>query len=224
MFSKATYAGRRTQLKNQITEGLLLFLGNEESGMNYTDNTYHFRQDSTFLYYFGLDKAGLAGLIDVASGEEWIVGEEITIEDVIWAGSQPTLQEQAERVGVAKTLSKSALESKLKASLQTGQKIHFLPPYRPEHTLKLHYLTGYALAEIPQKTSQEFIKAVINQRSYKTDEEIMELHSAVNISGQMHLNAMRATRAGKYEYEIVGTVHGTARSGGGDWPILLSCL
>jgi len=224
MFSKATYAGRRSHLKKQIDEGLLLFLGNEESGMNYTDNTYHFRQDSTFLYYFGLDKAGLAALIDVESGEEWIVGEEITVDDAIWAGPQPNLSEQAGRVGIAKTLSKSAFETKLKACLQAGQKVHFLPPYRPEHTFKIHYLTGLSLAEIPHKTSQVFIQAVINQRSYKTEEEIMELHSAVNISGQMHLNAIRATQAGKYEYEIAGIVHGTARSGGGDlaYPIILS--
>lgn len=224
MFSTNTYASRRNKLKNQVSEGLLLFLGNEESGMNYTDNTYHFRQDSTFLYYFGLDKAGLAAMIDVESGEEWIVGDEITIDDVIWAGPQPTLQEQAARVGVAKTLPKSALEAKIKGSLSTGRTVHFLPPYRPEHTLKINHWTDWALSDIPQKASVEFIKAVINQRSYKTDEEIIELDRAVNISGQMHVNAIRATHAGKYEYEIVGTVHGTARSGGGDlaYPIILS--
>lgn len=224
MFSTNTYATRRNKLKTRISEGLLLFLGNEESGMNYIDNTYHFRQDSTFLYYFGLDKAGLAAIIDVESGEEWIVGDEITMDDVIWAGPQPTLQEQATRVGVVKTLPKSALEAKIKGSLSTGRTVHFLPPYRPEHTLKINHWTDWALADIPQKASVEFIRAVINQRSYKTDEEIIELDRAVNISGQMHVNAIRATHAGKYEYEIVGTVHGTARSGGGDlaYPIILS--
>lgn len=224
MFSTNTYATRRNKLKNQVSEGLLLFLGNEESGMNYTDNTYHFRQDSTFLYYFGLDKPGLAALIDVESGEEWIAGDEITIDDVIWAGPQPTLQEQAARVGVAKTLPKSALEAKIKGSLSAGRRVHFLPPYRPEHTLKINHWTDWALSDISQKASVEFIKAVIHQRSYKTEEEIVELDRAVNISGQMHVNAIRATRAGKYEYEIAGTVHGTARSGGGDlaYPIILS--
>lgn len=224
MFSTNTYASRRAKLKNQVSNGLLLFLGNEESGMNYTDNTYHFRQDSTFLYYFGLDKVGLAAIIDVESGEEWIVGDEITMDDVIWAGPQPTLQEQAGRVGVAKTLPKSALEATLKGALGAGRAVHFLPPYRPEHTLKLHHWTGWSLAEIPQKASLPFIMAVINQRSYKTDHEIVEMDKAVNISGQMHLNAIRATRMGKYEYEVVGTVHGTARSGGGDlaYPIILS--
>lgn len=224
MFSTNTYASRRNKLKNQVSEGLLLFLGNEESGMNYTDNTYHFRQDSTFLYYFGLDKAGLAAIIDVESGEEWIVGNEITIDDVIWAGPQQTLQEQAARVGVAKILPITELKSKIKGSLSSGRAVHYLPPYRPEHTLKLHALTDWALADIPQKASLEFIMAVINQRCYKTDEEIVEMDKAVNISRQMHLNAIRATQAGKYEYEIAGTVHGTARSGGGDlaYPIILS--
>ena len=224
MFPKDTYVGRRQQLKKSVSKGLLLFLGNEETGMNYADNTYHFRQDSTFLYYFGLDKAGLAAIIDVESGEEWIVGDEISIDDVIWTGPQPTLQEQAERVGVAKILPKSALESQIKSSVGAGREVHFLPPYRPEHTFKLHQWTGLSLAEIPQKASLEFIKAVINQRSYKTDEEIVELHKAVNITGQMHLNAIRATQSGKYEYEIAGIVHGTARQGGGDlaYPIILS--
>jgi Xaa-Pro aminopeptidase len=224
MFSRDTYIARRQHLKKSVSKGLLLFLGNEETGMNYTDNTYHFRQDSTFLYYFGLDKAGFAAIIDVESGEEWIVGDEITMDDVIWAGPQATLRDQAERVGIAHILPKAALESKIKGSLSTGRDVHFLPPYRPEHTFKLHQWTEWSLAEIPQKTSLEFIHAVINQRSYKTDEEIIELDKAVNITGQMHLNAIRATHAGKYEYEIVGTVHGTARSGGGDlaYPIILS--
>lgn len=224
MFSSQTYIQRRTVLKNSLQGGLLLFLGNEETGMNYTDNTYHFRQDSTFLYYFGLDKVGLAAIIDLESGEEWIVGDEITMDDVIWAGPQPTLLAQALEVGVTQVLPKSALETKIKGSLSIGKSVHYLPPYRPEHTFKLHQLTGWALGEIPRKVSQEFVMAVINQRSYKTDEEIIEMDKAVDISAQMHLNAIKATQAGKYEYEIVGVVHGTARSGGGDlaYPIILS--
>lgn len=224
MFSSQTYIQRRAVLKNSLQGGLLLFLGNEETGMNYTDNTYHFRQDSTFLYYFGLDKVGLAAIIDLESGEEWIVGDEITMDDVIWAGPQPTLLAQALEVGVTQVLPKSALETKIKGSLSIGKSVHYLPPYRPEHTFKLHQLTGWALGEIPQKVSQEFVMAVINQRSYKTDEEIIEMDKAVDISAQMHLNAIKATQAGKYEYEIVGVVHGTARSGGGDlaYPIILS--
>ncbi len=224
MFSSQTYIQRRAVLKNSLQGGLLLFLGNEETGMNYTDNTYHFRQDSTFLYYFGLDKVGLAAIIDLESGEEWIVGDEITMDDVIWAGPQPTLLAQALEVGVAQVLPKSALETKIKGNLSIGKSVHYLPPYRPEHTFKLHQLTGWALGEIPQKISQEFVMAVINQRSYKTDEEIIEMDKAVDISAQMHLNAIKATQAGKYEYEIVGVVHGTARSGGGDlaYPIILS--
>ena len=128
MFSRDTYVGRRQHLKKSISKGLLLFLGNEETGMNYADNTYHFRQDSTFLYYFGLDKAGFAAVIDVESGEEWIVGDEITMDDIIWAGPQPTLRDQAERVGVAQILPKSALEAKIKGSLSNGRDVHFLPP------------------------------------------------------------------------------------------------
>jgi Xaa-Pro aminopeptidase len=224
MFSKDTYVGRRQNLKKAVNSGILLFLGNEEAGMNYADNTYHFRQDSTFLYYFGLNKVSLAALIDVESGEEWIVGDEITIDDIIWAGPQPTLQEQAERVGVAKVLPKSQLESVLKSHLAAGRTVHYLPTYRPEHTFKLHEWTGQSLQEIAHGASTEFIKAVVNQRSYKTAEEVIELNKAINITAQMHLNAIRATKSGKYEYEIAGIVHGTALQGGGDlaYPIILS--
>ena len=126
MFSKDTYVGRRQNLKKAVNSGILLFLGNEEAGMNYADNTYHFRQDSTFLYYFGLNKVSLAALIDVESGEEWIVGDEITIDDVIWEGPQPTLQEQAERVGVDKVIKKYKIESVIKRKLEEGRNVNYL--------------------------------------------------------------------------------------------------
>ncbi len=151
MFPKDTYVGRRQQLKKSVSTGLLLFLGNEEVGMNYTDNTYHFRQDSTFLYYFGLDKAGLAALIDVESGEEWIVGDEITIEDVIWAGTQPTLQEQAERVGVGKILPKSALESQIKSSLSAKCRYIIYLPTVPNTPSNSTSGRGVRWPEISQK-------------------------------------------------------------------------
>lgn len=55
--------------------------------MNYADNTYHFRQDSTFLYFFGSDYAGLSALIDIDEDREIIFGDELTIDDIVWMGT-----------------------------------------------------------------------------------------------------------------------------------------
>ena len=100
MFSKETYMARRAKLKQTIGSGLLLFLGNDESGMNYADNTYHFRQDSTFLYFFGLPYAGLSAIIDIDNDKEIIFGDELTIDAIVWMGTQPTLKEKSEAAGI----------------------------------------------------------------------------------------------------------------------------
>ena len=142
MFSKETYIARRTQLKKTIGSGLLLFLGNEECGVNYADNTYPFRQDSTFLYYFGLSYAGLSAVIDIDNNKEIIFGDELTIDSIVWMGQQPTLSEKCERVGITHMLPSNATEIYLKDAIQKGQKIHYLPPYRPEHQLKLFAWTA----------------------------------------------------------------------------------
>ena len=125
---KETYIRRRAQLKKDVGSGLLLFLGNDESGMNYADNTYHFRQDSTFLYYFGLDYAGLAAVIDVDADTEIVFGNELTIDDIVWTGTQPTLSEKASAVGISKTMALSELKGCIDKARRKGQMIHFLPP------------------------------------------------------------------------------------------------
>ena len=125
---KETYIRRRAQLKKDVGSGLLLFLGNDESGMNYADNTYHFRQDSTFLYYFGLDYAGLAAVIDVDADTEIVFGNELTIDDIVWTGTQPTLSEKASAVGISKTMALSKLKGCIDKARRKGQMIHFLPP------------------------------------------------------------------------------------------------
>ena len=125
---KETYIRRRAQLKKDVGSGLLLFLGNDESGMNYADNTYHFRQDSTFLYYFGLDYAGLAAVIDVDADTEIVFGNELTIDDIVWTGTQPTLSEKASAVGLSKTMALNELKGCIDKARSRGQMVHFLPP------------------------------------------------------------------------------------------------
>ena len=138
MFSPQTYTARRDQLKSKFNSGILLFPGNDESSMNYHDNTYHFRQDSTFLYYFGLDhQAGLVGLIDIDENKDWIYGNDYTIDDVVWMGSMPTIRERSEASEIKYTGNLDELARFLTDAIKKGRKIHFLPAYRPEHHIKL---------------------------------------------------------------------------------------
>ena len=212
-FPKETYIKRRNQLKKNMGSGVLLFLGNEESSSNFKDNWYPFRQDSTFLYFFGLDMPGLAAVIDIDQDIETIFGDNLTVEETIWQGSHPPLSDLATTVGVGKTKTKSEIDGYL-ASVADKQ-IHFLPPYRPENSQKLAAWFNKSIPEISSLVSIDFIKAVVSLRSIKSNEEIVEINKAVNISVQMHKKLMKEARPGMKEYELLGLVTGEALSLGG---------
>lgn len=210
MFAKETYIERRRVLKQSMGSGLLLFLGNTETGMNYADNIYPFRQDSTFLYYFASDYAGLAAIIDVDEDKEIIFGDELTIDDIVWTGVQPTIKEKCERVGISETMPMAQLASYLKKAQDKGQQIHFLPPYRGEHQVWLQELLGIVPAEQKATASMKFVRAVINQRNYKSAEEIEQIEEAIGVSVDMHCAAMRAVRPGVTEAQIAAIVRAEA--------------
>ena len=210
MFAKETYIERRRVLKQSMGSGLLLFLGNTETGMNYADNIYPFRQDSTFLYYFASDYAGLAAIIDVDEDKEIIFGDELTIDDIVWTGVQPTIREKCERVGISETMPMAQLATYLKKAQAKGQQIHFLPPYRGEHQVWLQELLGIVPAEQKATASMKFVRAVINQRNYKTAEEIEQIEEAIGVSVDMHCAAMRAVRPGVTEAQIAAIVRAEA--------------
>jgi len=224
MFNAQIYIERRNRLKQLVKSGLILLLGNEESPMNYTDNTYHFRQDSTFLYYFGLDFPGLAAIIDVDENKETVFGNELTIDDIVWMGTQPTLKEKSERMGVHITKPTGELIEILSNVKTKGTGIHFLPPYRPENKLKLFHLLKVDPFKTDETASVELIKAVVSQRNYKTEEEIAEIERAVDVSVDMHVAAMKLAKPGMKEYELTGEVHKIALAAGGDiaFPIILT--
>ena len=207
---KETYIRRRAQLKKDMGSGLLLFLGNGEVGMNYLDNTYKFRQDSTFLYFFGLDYAGLAAVIDVDDDSETVFGNELTIDDIVWTGTQPTLKEKAETVGITKTLPMAELKNYIDKARRKGQPIHFLPPYRGDHQVWLWELLGVEPAAQAAKASVPFIKAIVAQRNYKDEEEIRLIEESVDLSTEMHLAAYRTVRPGIHESEVAAVVEEVA--------------
>lgn len=214
MFNASVYKKRRKALRQQVKSGLILFLGNEESPMNYPANTYPFRQDSSFLYYFGLDSPSLAATIDVDTGRETIFGNEISLEDIIWMGPLPSLKERAQAVGVRSTAPLSRLEEVVGEARKKGRTVHFLPPYRAETVAKLSALLKKPVASLKKAASTELIKAVVNQRSTKDDGEIAEIEKALEVTRKMYLAAMRMARPGIYERDIVGEIEGIALSHG----------
>jgi Xaa-Pro aminopeptidase len=212
MFPASTYIQRRQRLKDDLKSGILLFLGNEPSPINYPENTYAFRQDSSFLYFWGIDLPGLAAIIDIDQNRETVFGRGMTIEDIIWSGFQTTLQEHCLSVGVEENLPLGELEVTLQESVQQGRKIHFLPQYRPENLIKIQQLLGLNVAVANQHASPLFIKAIVSQRSIKTDEEIQEIEAALDVTHEMQTLAMRISRPGLHEREAVGAMAGLAYS------------
>jgi Xaa-Pro aminopeptidase len=211
LFDKQVYTNRRDVLKQNIGhDGIILLMGNEDSSMNYKDNTYLFRQDSSFLYYFGLDTHGLAAIIDADTGEEVIFGNELTIDDIVWTGTLPTVSEMAGMVGVTQTKPYDHITHYIHKAVTSGRSIHILPPYRPENKIKLAAWLNTSLADIAKYISVKLIKAVIAQRVIKTPLEVAELEKAVNISIDMELAVIKHTRPGIKEYELVAKAHEVA--------------
>jgi Xaa-Pro aminopeptidase len=215
MFEQNVYIQRRKALSNQVGSGLILLMGNEESPMNFKDNTYHFRQDSTFLYYFGIQAANIVGVLDVDSQQEIIFGNEFGIDDIIWMGALERLEEKANKAGVRTTLPLAELAGTIQKALQSGRKVHILPPYRPENKIHLSRLLQCSIDDISSKVSTDLIRAVVAQRSVKEAIEVAEIEKAVNTSVDMHLAAMRYARPGITEREVAALVQQIATQAGG---------
>ena len=212
MFARETYVQRRAQLKKNVGSGVLLFLGNEEQGLNYEDNAFLYRQDSTFLYYFGISTPSLAAIIDIDNDREIIFGDELSIDYIVWMGVQPTLRDKSESVGITDVRPAGKLADYLHEATQKGQTIHYLPPYRAEHRIKLNEWLGLPIAR--QEGSVPFIRGVVAQRNYKTAEEIEEIERACNVTADMHIAAIKAVRPGLYEYEVSAEIERVAHANG----------
>jgi Xaa-Pro aminopeptidase len=224
MFKSEVYIKRREELHKKMKTGLALFIGNIEAPMNYPANTYHFRQDSDFLYFFGLDIPGLAGVMDFDSGKDRIFGNDCDIDDIIWMGPQPTVKELALKCGVVDIAPMAKLEETIKDALSKKRKIHFLPPYRGETKMILGSLLKENPCQMKTLASVDLIKAVISMRSIKEKVEIEEIEKAVEIAYVMHVTAMKMCKQGVKEQDIFGAIEGIAlaKGGGTAFPIILS--
>jgi Xaa-Pro aminopeptidase len=203
MFDPSVFRERRRRLGKDVGSGLILFLANDEVGMNYAGNTYPYRQDSSFLYFWAVDYAGLAATIDVDEGTETLFGDNLTVADIVWTGPQPTMAVRCKDGAVASTAPMAELAQRVGTAIAQGRRVHFMAPYRPEHTLKLSDLLGLAPSVVRAYRSEALHKAIVAQRNVKSPEEIADIEFAIDLSGEMYLAAMAATRPGKREGEIV---------------------
>ena len=224
MFKSEVYIKRREELRKKVKSGIAIFISNTEAPMNYPANTYHFRQDSDFLYFFGIDLPGLTGLMDFDSGKDRIFGNDYEMDDIIWMGPQPTVKELALKCGITETATLSRVDEIIKDALSKKRKIHFLPPYRGETKMILGSLLKENPCQMKTLASVDLIKAVISMRSIKEKVEIDEIEKAVDIAYEMHVTAMKMCKQGVREQDIFGTIEGIALSKGGgtSFPIILS--
>lgn len=222
MFPRETYVQRRTNLISRLDDGIILLPGNGESPMNYVDNPYPFRQDSTFLYYIGLNQPDLAAIIDVDAGTATVFGDELTIDMIVWTGDLPTVAERADKAGISEIRPLSAFAETVAAARSAGRTVHFLPPYRADTAQMLGELLGTAAGNVTGKASVDLVRAVVDQRNHKSEEEIAEIEKAVATSVDMHKAAMRMVAPGVTEREIAAEVERVAVAGGGrlSFPII----
>lgn len=224
MFSSQIYINRRAQLRKNLGSGLILLPGHVDAAFNYPANQYLFRQDSTFLYFFGLDHPGLAAVMDLDSGEDWIFGNDVDMDDIIWMGVLPTIAELSAQVGVTHTAPYAGLGQMIAKAVSQKREIHFTPPYRGETKLELERLTKIPAADLKTKASVSLIKSVVALRSIKDQHEIAEIEKAIDTAYLMHTTAMKMAIPGTWEQEIAGTIEGIALAHGGpvSFPVILS--
>ena len=212
MFSKETYIRRRAELKRLVGNGVVVLFGNNEAPANYPANSYApMRQDSSFLYYFGQHRDGLVGVIDIDNDEEWLFGDDIDIEDIVWMGFVPSVADLAAEVGVTKTAPMAQLEKMVNGQWSMVNK-HFLPPYRFDTKIQIMDLLGIHPSKQKEAASVELIKAVVKMRSTKEPQEIEAIERACDVGYEMHTTAQRLIRPGVTERYIGGQVDGIARS------------
>ncbi|MEL6132564.1 MAG: aminopeptidase P family protein, partial [Bacteroidota bacterium] len=210
-FTAETYQQRRRALIQNMDSGLVFLLGNDNVGMSYRDNHYpYFRQDSTFLYYIGIDLPELSAIIDIDSGQTTVYGNDVTVDSMVWTGPQPSLDTLIRERGIQAHASPDKLSETLAKAKSQGRNIHFLPPYRGDHDLAYMRLLGLDQESVAQAASRSLIQAIVKQRSYKTEVELGELAKAVQLTNRMHLTAMRVARPGMTEAEVMAKVHAEA--------------
>ncbi len=224
MFSKDIYIQRRNTLKQKMGSGLIIIPGNNNAPFNYPANTYKFRQDSTFIYFFGHQIESLVGIIDVDNDKEYLLGDDVDIDDIIWYGSIDSISDLAAQVGVGNSAPLKELKNIVEAAKAKNQPILFTPPYRHDTMIMIADLIGIHPLQTKEAASVPLIKAIVSMRECKAPEEIAEIEKACEIGYKMHTTAQKECRPGVSERYIAGIVEGVACKYGNStsFPTILS--
>ncbi len=225
MFNSEVYVNRRRGLLEQMAargaHGVAVFLGNVDAATNYRGNDYKFRQDSNFLYYWGIDEPWFAAVLDLDTAQECLYGNDVDIDDIIWMGPQPTVASKGAAIGCAATAPLADFYKAVTAAVAAGRSVHFLPPARYYNQMKLSQLTGIDTEAVRKVgpvaaggASEELVKSVVAMRLIKEECEIEELDKAAEIGYWMHTEARRGCKPGVLEQEIVGRMEGVTYSKG----------
>ena len=215
MFAQEVYRSRRKKLLEMLSgQGIILLPGNDDSPMNYAKNLYPYRQDSTFLYFTGIDLPGMTLLIDTGSGDEILYGYDPTIDDIIWTGPQASLSALAEQSGIPYAIAAEGPGGKLLQAKTAGREIHFIPPYQAQSSIRLLSWLGIHPEELKKHGSEKLIRAIFSLRAYKSEIETGEIEKAVDITADMHIAAMNCTIAGMNESDVVAEIVRTREAAG----------
>lgn len=216
LFDKEVYTTRRQRLLEMFEDGILLIFGNTLQSMNYKSNTFPFRQDSNFLYFFGIDEPDLVGIIDIDEQESYLCGEDTSLEDAIWTGELPSVSELAKTIGIRKTLSNDELEAFIKKGIINKRRIHYLPTYTQRRIIQIAELLDIPYGDCGKYASLDLIKAIITLRSCKEPGEIAEIENTLDkVTYDMFTTAMKITREGMLEQDVHGKMVGIALQHGG---------
>lgn len=215
MFAPTVYVERRKALVTNLAsrglnDGLVIFLGNRESPINFAENPYRFRQDSSFLYFVGLSDPDMAAAIDLQTGQTTLFCDEMTEDTLVWTGPKPGVSALAESSGIELVATREGL-----SAFCRGKRLAYLPAYRAETAVELSELTGVSLQSINPGASGPLIQAVIALREIKENREIERIEHAVDISIDMHLAVIAAARPGASEAALMAIATHVALDGGG---------
>ncbi|MDR3327750.1 MAG: aminopeptidase P family protein [Prevotellaceae bacterium] len=226
MINSNSFSHRRMRLRSLMKDcgGLVVLLSNGEAPMNYLSNVYRYRQDSSFKYFFSQMRDGVVGVIDLDSDADMVFGDDFTIDDIIWMGNQPTVSDLANDCEVNKVNPLSDLDNFVKSTVNSGRKVHYLPAYRSDTLIKIAKLTGQGIEEVKQNVSEYLIRAVVELRLIKSDEEIVELDKICNTGVLMHQTVMKSCKIGQTEQYLAGLAEGVSLSFGNgiSFPVILS--
>ena len=231
MFSKEIYINRRAELLRRMSGqgGIAIFPGNADAPANYRGNDYKFRQESTFLYFWGIDQPFYAAVLDLDTGGETIFADDVDIDDIVWMGPQPSVRSIAESVGVGERSGAAAGEVSapyagfadyVKKAVAQGRKVHFLPQSRYYNCLLLSSLLNIDAEELNRRlpaskvASEPLARAVIGMRLVKQECEIEEIDKSCDLGIRMHTAAREGCVPGVLEQSIVGRMDGITLSEG----------